>query len=166
MSSFLNDAKNQNLILKEIEKELTLNTVEFQNIKLDFLTVILYGNFEKDLNKIIETKIAANNNFNKNFVTFLRNNDNKLHRGTTKNKFKTFVQQTFGLNITEKINNSEWNIYTKFMDFRHTVAHSTNSYQAKKQQLLSTIHSTDELINILEKILETLNNVKNVKRFL
>lgn len=80
MSSFLNDAKNQNLILKEIEKELTLNTVEFQNIKLDFLTVILYGNFEKDLNKIIETKIAANNNFNKNFVTFLRNNDYTFNR--------------------------------------------------------------------------------------
>ena len=100
---------------------------------MDFLTVILYGNFEKDLNKIIDTKIAANNNFNKNFVTFLRNNDNKLHRGTTKDKFKTFVQQTFGFNITEKINNSEWNIYTKFMDFCHTVAHSTISYQAKKQ---------------------------------
>lgn len=69
---FLRDAKNQNQILKELETEIKTNVTEFKNVKLDFLTIVLYGNFEKDLNLIIENKISASNNFNKNFITYLR----------------------------------------------------------------------------------------------
>lgn len=47
---FLRDAKNQNQILKELETEIKTNVTEFKNVKLDFLTIVLYGNFEKDLN--------------------------------------------------------------------------------------------------------------------
>lgn len=60
---FLRDAKNQNQILKELETEIKTNVTEFKNVKLDFLTIVLYGNFEKDLNLIIENKISASNNF-------------------------------------------------------------------------------------------------------
>ena len=54
---FLRDAKNQNQILKELETEIKTNVTEFKNVKLDFLTIVLYGNFEKDLNVIILIRI-------------------------------------------------------------------------------------------------------------
>ena len=57
---FLRDAKNQNQILKELETEIKTNVTEFKNVKLDFLTIVLYGNFEKDLNKLTENKKILN----------------------------------------------------------------------------------------------------------
>ena len=57
---FLWDAKNQNQILKELETEIKTNVTEFKNVKLDFLTIVLYGNFEKDLNKLKENKKILN----------------------------------------------------------------------------------------------------------
>lgn len=160
---FLKDAKNQNQILKELELEIKSNITEFKNVKLDFLTIILYGNFEKDLNSIIEKKISANNNFNKNFINYLRNNDKKLHRGTTKDKFKNLIKEVFGKEILEIITNDEWVIYCDFMDFRHAIAHSLPSYKPKKEKLISNIKDTDEIIEILEKVLIKLNQIKRIR---
>ena len=160
---FLRDAKNQNQILKELETEIKTNVTEFKNVKLDFLTIVLYGNFEKDLNLIIENKISASNNFNKNFITYLRKNDNKLHRGTTKEKFKTLIKEVFGKEIFEIVTNEEWVIYCDFMEFRHAIAHSLPTYNSKKQKLIPNIKDTDEIIEILEKVLINLKKIKKIK---
>lgn len=164
MTEFLKEAKRQNSVLHEIEKELKINIVEFRDIKLDYLTVTLYGNFEKDLNDIIERKIAANNNFNRNYIQFLRNNDYKLHRGTTKNKFKELIKQTFNKDIIQIISNSDWQLYANFMDFRHSIAHATPKYKAYKNLLLSNTQNIDDIITVLETILIKLDNIKNVQK--
>lgn len=49
------------------------------------------------------------------------------------------------------------------MEFRHAIAHSLPTYNSKKQKLISNIKDTDEIIEILEKVLINLKKIKKIK---
>ncbi|MCK9225990.1 MAG: hypothetical protein M0R46_11370 [Candidatus Muirbacterium halophilum] len=163
MSEFLKDIKNYYSIVEEIQNKLN-ESIEFKNISFDYLSMHLYANFEKDLNCIIKNKIAKKNNFTKNYINFLLKSDKNLHRGLGKEKFKNFIKLIFNIEINTKIDNFDWDLFTKFITFRHTLAHGAGAYQKNKEELINNIKDYKVLIGIFEKILIELNKIKKIKK--
>ena len=55
--TFLKKSKAINEILNELSCEIRIRKTEFYNVKLDYFVISLYGEFEKELDLIIEKKI-------------------------------------------------------------------------------------------------------------
>ena len=57
--TFLKKSKAINTMLDEISTEINLQKAEFDNVKLDYFVILLYGEFENDLNYVIEKKLCT-----------------------------------------------------------------------------------------------------------
>lgn len=161
---FLVKTKALNLTLEEISSEIKVLNGEFDNVKLDYFVITLYGEFEKNLDYIIENKISLKNNFGLNYIDFIKNKDHKLHRGITKDQFKNLLEKVFNKKILSIVDNTEWNIFISFLEFRHAIAHSLPSYQQKKEALILQMRTQKNLLNVADKILKQLDSINRIKR--
>lgn len=161
--TFLNKSKAVNKILNELSSEINIRKAEFYDVKLDYFVITLYGEFEKEVDAIIEKKINYKNNFGKNYINFLKANDSKLHRGFKKNKFKELIKNVFGVEILDLVSNVDWEIFIAFIEFRHTIAHSLPTYQQKKAALTLKINDTGDLITAIDNILSNLDSISRTK---
>lgn len=164
MHKYLNHLYSQKLLVDEVELEIKNRKNEFDNIKLDFITVILYANFEQEINKIIQRKLKSKNNFHNNYINFLYSQNQKLHRGISQKHFKSLLEDIFNIKRTDIISDRDWNIFCSFMNFRHSVAHCLPSYQKDKENLIQNMKTTENLINTFENILFNLDKIKRTKR--
>lgn len=161
--TFLKKSKAINTMLNEISAEINLQKAEFDNVKLDYFVILLYGEFENDLNYVIEKKIMYRNNFGKNYISFLKTNDTKLHRGLKGEKFKELLKKVFGVEVLNLMSNRDWEIFLAFIDFRHSIAHFLKSYDQKKDALTLKIKSTNDLIVTVDNLLLGLDSVSRVR---
>lgn len=162
--TFLKKSKAINNILNELSSEIKIRKTEFYDVKLDYFVITLYGEFEKEIDSIIEKKINYKNNFGKNYINFLKSNDLKLHRGLNGDRFKKLINNVFGVEILDLVSNNDWQIFNAFIDFRHTIAHSLPSYKQKKDDLTLKINNdTNNLITSLENILSNLEKISRTK---
>ena len=161
--TFLKKSKAINEILNELSSEISLRKTEFYNVKLDYFVITLYGEFEKDLDSIIEKKINYKNNFGKNYINFIKTNDSKLHRGFKGSKFKELLKKVCGVEILNLVSNNDWEIFIAFIEFRHTIAHSLKSYNQKKEALSLKINDTNDLINSVDNLLSNLDKIPRTK---
>lgn len=162
--TFLSQTKMINEILNDINHEIKVRKTEFDDIKLDYLVIKLCGEFENKLNFIIENKLSINNNFSLNYINFIKSHDYKLHRGLQGDKFKKLLKDVFGKEHFKILNETEWQTFVAFINFRHAIAHSIKSYQQKKEDLITKMISTDNLINIIDKLLIQLNAISKFKK--
>ena len=163
--TFLKKSKAINEILSELSSEIKIRKTEFYNVKLDYFVITLYGEFEKELDLIIEKKLNFKNNFGKNYINFIKINDSKLHRGFKGNKFKDLIKKVFNIEILDLVPNTDWEIFLAFIEFRHAIAHSLKTYTQKKEALTLKINDTKDLLTSLENILTNLDNLSRIKLF-
>jgi len=161
--TFLKKSKAINEILNELSCEIRIRKTEFYNVKLDYFVISLYGEFEKELDLIIEKKLNFKNNFGKNYISFIKINDSKLHRGLKGNKFKDFIKKVFNIEVSDLVPNTDWEIFLAFIEFRHAIAHSLKTYKQKKDALTLKINDTKDLLASLEKILTNLDNLARIR---
>lgn len=163
----LKNIKFQNETLKEIEKEIQESTIEFNNIKLDFLVIILYANFERDLSNLINEHILKDNTniYCQNYINYVNPKNQNAHRGIGKDNIKELIKKVFNKSLNELITEDELKIYDCFIQFRHSIAHwqSDEFYTTKKRDLLLNIKTTDELIAIIEKILNAVKDFEIIE---
>lgn len=164
MTNFLNNAYAQKTMIDDVGNSLVSKKTEFDNIKLDFLVIILYANFERDLNAILEKKLISSNNFHNNYIDFLKNKNQKLHRGISQKHFRELLEQIFNVERSKIITENEWSVFCAFMNFRHSIAHCLPDYQQNKSALIGNMKNTDNLINVFDSILKKLDNVKRIKK--
>ena len=103
------------------------------------------------------------NNFGRNYISFLKANDTKLHRGLKGEKFKELLKKVFGVEILSLMSNHDWEIFLAFIDFRHAIAHFLKSYDQKKDALTLKIKSTNDLIVAVDNLLLGLDSVSRVR---
>ena len=163
--TFLKKSKAINEILSELSSEIKIRKTEFYNVKLDYFVITIYGEFEKELDLIIEKKLNFKNNFGKNYINFIKVNDSKLHRGFKGNKFKDLIKKVFNIEILDLVPNTDWEIFLAFIEFRHAIAHSLKTYAQKKEALTLKINDTKDLLTSLENILTNLDNIPRIKLF-
>ena len=163
MPKYLKNLYAQKILVDDVEQEIKNKKNEFDNIKLDFIVILLYANFVKEIDNIIINKLKSKNNFHKNYINFLHKQNQKMHRGISKKHFKALLEDIFNVERSKIISDHDWNIFCNFMEFRHSIAHCLPNYQSNKNNLIQNIGNTETLINVFENILTSLDNIKKVK---
>ena len=120
-------------------------------------------NSKKNLILLLKKKLNFKNNFGKNYISFIKINDSKLHRGLKGNKFKDFIKKVFNIEVSDLVPNTDWEIFLAFIEFRHAIAHSLKTYKQKKDALTLKINDTKDLLASLEKILTNLDNLARIR---
>ena len=154
MRKALSVARSKMEDVLEIEKNLTSYQVAFKNFSLDYLVITFYADFEKELNLLIEEKLKAGGDFSKNYSLFLKKRFKQLHGGIRKDTFKDLVENVFEKEID--YSEKDWQIYSSFISFRHSIAHD-DSYDTAKTDLQANINGDiSKVLFVLEKYIKIL----------
>lgn len=169
MSSLLKNTKDWHKVLIDIEQEIKDNTEEFNDIKIDFLAISLYANFERDLSNIINEHLLNGeiNNCVQNYINYIKAGNKVLHRGSSKDDINKLLKKVFNKSLENLLpDEKERIIYSDFIEFRHSIAHwkSEQDYNSKKQKLLSNITNSEHLLQIIDKLLTEIKNIKNIEK--
>lgn len=169
MESLLKNTKDWHKVLIDIEQEIKDNTEEYNNIKIDFLSISLYANFERDLSNIINSHLVNGeiNNCVQNYINYIKAGNRVLYRGSSKEDINKLLKKVFNTSLEDLLpSENERTIYSDFVEFRHSIAHWKNEqdYKSKKQNLLSNINNSEHLIQIIEKLLNKIKDIDNIEK--
>lgn len=155
MSNFLSISKAKWDDVKAIRNSLSGSEVLFDTISFDYMTITIYADFERELNSLIMKKLSENE-FSKKYATFVKSKFKQLHGGLKGDTFKDLIHDVFSNAITT--GDKDWMIYCDFIKFRNSISHDDN-YEMKKNTLISNIQSFDDILDILTKYLNALEEI-------
>lgn len=155
MSNFLSISKTRWEDVKEIRNLLSGSEVLFDAISFDYMTIIIYADFEKELNSLIMKKLSENE-FSKKYATFVKSKHKQLHGGLNSGTFRALIRDVFSDAIIT--GDKDWEIYCAFIKFRNSISHD-DEYETTKTTLISNVKSFDDILDVLTKYLNALEKI-------
>ncbi len=135
--------------------------MKFGDMIVDYIVITCYAEFEKKLNTIIGNRLDKSSAFSKRYLSTLSKNSKKqLHGHLNKNNLSSIIKDTFRKKKAFEglVNSGEWDVYINFINFRDSIAHLNDDYEANKGVFKMCINSDyNNILGILEKILDIVN---------